>query len=77
MSDDKIKDAMKVAAGFDWITPVWDLLVGYNSIEYGPSIDHAECKRIEKELQQAGIKAKTLFDVNSESWRVIAVRRSK
>ena len=72
MSKDKMDDLLKVGASFDWITPLGDLLAGYNSIEFEGDPD--SCKAIEKQLKREGIECRTQF--TGDSWRVIA-RRGK
>lgn len=70
MSDDKLSDLMKFASGFDFFTPLHDIAMGYHSIEY-EGMD-SDCKAVERELQQQGIKCRV--DFTGDGWRVIAKR---
>ena len=70
MSNDKIDDLLGIGASFDWITPLRDLIVGYNTIEYEGWAD--DCKKVEKKLKQQGVRCRTQF--TGDSWRVIAKR---
>ncbi len=70
MSKDPLDDLLGFGAGFDWITPLSDIIAGYNSIEFEGDSD--SCKIIEKQLKKEGIKCRTQF--TGDSWRVIARR---
>ncbi len=70
MSDDKIDDLLRIGASLDWITPLSDLIAGYNTIEYEGWVD--DCKKVEKQLKARGIKCRT--DFTGDGWRVIAKR---
>lgn len=65
------KDVLwNIAVGFDWMTPLSDLLHGYNTVEY-EGWDN-DCKKKEKELKAQGIQCRTQF--TGDGWRVISKR---
>ena len=70
MSNDPNDDALRFMSGFDWITPLSDILGGFNSIEHEGWID--DCKRVEKELKKGGVKCRIRFI--GDGWQVIAKR---
>ncbi len=70
MSDDKVDDLLRIGGSFNWIAPLWDIMVGYNSIEFEG--DPASCKAVERDLKRQGVRCRTQLTGNS--WRVIAKR---
>lgn len=66
----QIDDWLKVGGSFDWLTPAYDLAQGFNKIEYEGG--DSDCKKIEKQLKQQGIKCRTQF--TGDGWRVISKR---
>lgn len=63
MSDDPIDDALAIIGAFDWITPVYNWLQGYN--DGTPVGSFAEAVMLKDELKSKGIKAKVEGDVFS------------
>jgi hypothetical protein len=70
MNNDKIDDLLAIGGSFDWITPLGDLIAGYNTIEHEGGPD--DCKQVEKSLKAQGIKCRT--DFTGDGWRVISKR---
>ncbi len=69
-ASDRLNDLAKFGAGFDWITPLSDILRGFNTIEFEG--DPHSCKVVEKQLKAEGVKCRTQF--TGDSWRVISKR---
>lgn len=64
-------DLLKVVGKFDWVTPLSDLVRGFNTIEL--ESDEASCKELKKRLDNQGIPCRVdwLGDTN---YRVISKR---
>lgn len=65
-----MKNLDSLLAKADWITPLSDIMRGYNTIEYEGW--DADCKLVEKQLKRAGIPCRTQF--TGDGWRVISKR---
>lgn len=73
MAKDPLDDLLRFGAGFDWITPLSDIIVGYNTIEMDETIDKNACKAKVEELKRQGINCRVDFTGNG--WRVISRRK--
>ncbi len=70
---DPLHDLIKLGSGFDWITPLADIIRGFNTIEMDVTLNEKACKDLEKALKKQGVTCRTQFVID-QGWRVISKR---